>query len=902
MMTRVRRAIAGARALIRWRRVERELDEELRAYLDASVDAKIRGGMARDEAIRAARVEMGSLEAVKDHTRDAGWEARLDSLWRDFRYAVRGLRRSPAFAAVAVLTLALGIGANTAIFSAINAVMLRPLRVERPQELVALAAIHRDGVERVFSYAAYRQFAVDGAHVVDAIAASATRRDAITFDGLPEPVDHKWVSGNYFTTLGVPAAIGRTLLPADDRLPSGGAVAVLSDAYWTRRFGRAPSAIGLTFRLKGTTFTVIGVAPPGFSGETTGEALDIWMPLSAQPGAPPWLWRGHSTTWLRILARRQPGVPIQQVRARLEAVYGRIRDDIANGTDSAEFRRSVLESRLDVAEASSGASTLRDNLSAPLFILMAIVGLVLVVACANVANLMLARSAVRRRETAVCLAIGAGRMRIVRQGLAEALLLAAAGGAGGLILAAWGGSALAALVSGALPVTLDVRPDLRVLAFTMALSSVTVAVFGLLPALRAARIDPLPAIKVGGGPGRGSARIPFRRGLVVTQMVVSLVLLVAAGLFVRSLIALQNIDTGFDPEQVLLFLATPPAGDGAISSEERRNLYRRVVEQAESIPGVRGASASFSGVFARNTWGNAILIEGLVPGPGVTLRTFANSVTPRYFDVMRIAIRRGRGFTHDDRETTAPVAVVNETFARRFFGDADPIGRRVGFCSSVPCGPARDWMEIVGLAGDAKYVNLREDPRPMLYVPFTQIDQALSELQVRTSGDPSAVAGTVHRALTAVDRRLAIVGMTEARDRVEASIVAERLIATLSATFGLLALALAGIGLYGVVTYVTTQRTGEIGIRMALGADRRTIQRLVLRDTFTLVAAGIVIGTPVALAAARVLGGQLYAIGPNDPLAVATGLATLAAAALAAGYLPARRAARVDPSSALRAE
>ncbi|MPY91235.1 MAG: FtsX-like permease family protein [Luteitalea sp.] len=900
-MLRLRRLIGGFKALFHKHRVEQELDEELRAYLETSVEEKIRAGMARDDAIRAARVEIGSLEAVKDHTRDVGWEVGLESTWRDVRYAVRTLRKSPAFSAVAVLTLALGIGANTAIFSVVNAVMLRPLRVERPEDLIALAAVHADNVDPLFSYSAYRQFAVEGAHVAEAIAASSVRRGAITIDGPPEPVDHKWVSANYFPTLGVRAAVGRTLLPSDDRVPPGEPVAVLSDAFWTRRFGRDPSVIGRSFRFQATAFTIVGVAPRGFFGETVGEALDIWMPLSAGRGAPSYVWSGHSTTWLRILARRRPAVTLAQARAGLEAVYGRIRDDVAGGTDSSEFRESVLESRLAVSEASGGSSRLRDNLSAPLLILMGIVGLVLVIACANVANLMLARAATRRRETAVCLAIGAARLRVVRHGLAEALLLAALGGVAGLLLAFWGSSVLVALVSGALPISLDVSPDVRVLAFTMLVSSATAVVFGLLPALRAARIDPLAVLKVSGGSGRGMVRIPLRRTLVVTQIAVSLVLLVVAGLFVRSLLKLKDIDMGFDPDRVLVFQVTPPVDEQPISDEPRRNLYRELLARAETVPGVHGASASSSGVFTRGTWGNAITVEGFVPRSGVTPRTLANSITPRYFEVMRIAVLLGRGFTNDDHETARKVAVINQTFARQFFGEADPIGKRVGLCSSDPCG-SPPMMEIVGVTEDAKYVDLREEKQPMLYVPFTQYDQHLRELEVRTAGAPAAVAATLHRELAGVDSRLAIVAMLELRDQVDASIVAERLIAKLSATFGLLALALAAIGLYGVIAYVTAERTGEIGIRMALGADRRAVGWLVLRDTITLVVIGVVIGIPAALAGARLLASQLYEVGPNDSLAVSLGLVTLVVAAILAGYLPARRAARVDPVVALRAE
>jgi predicted permease len=902
-MTRLRRIVGGFNALFRSQRIEQELDEELHAYLDASIEEKMRAGMAREDAIRAARVEIGSLQAVKDHTRDAGWEAGLESLWRDVRYAGRTLRKSPAFSAVVVLTLALGIGANTAIFSVINAIMLRPLPVERPEDLISLTTLYPDNAEPVFSYAAYRSFAAEAAHVADAIAASSVRRDAITIDGPPEPIDHKWVSGNYFTTLGVPAAVGRTLLPSDDRLPPGDRVGVISDAYWTRRFGRDRSVIGRSFRFKATAFTIVGVAPRGFRSDTGGEAPDIWIPLTMQPGAPAHLWRGHSTTWLGILARLRPGITLAQARAGLEPVYDRIRDEVARGTDSSEFRKSVLESRLGVSEASGGSSRLRGPLSAPLLILMGIVGLVLVIACANVANLMLARAAARRRETAVCLAIGAARLRVVRQGLAEALLLAALGGIGGLLLAFWGSRVLVALVSGALPLSIDVSPDVRVLAFTTLVSCATAVVFGLLPALRAARIDPLAALKVSGGPGRGTVGMPLRRTLVVTQIAVSLVLLVVAGLFVRSLFKLKDIDMGFDPDRVLLFLVTPPVDERPLPAEARRNLYRQLLARAETVPGVLRSSASFSGLFTRGTWRNVISVQGFVPPSGVTPRTFANSITPGYFDVMRIAVVRGRGFTDDDHETAPKVTVVNQTFARQFFGGADPIGKRVGLCSSDPCGsPPNGMMEIVGVTEDAKYVDLREEKRPMLYVPFTQYDQNLRELEVRTAGAPVTVAASLHRELARVDSRLAIVGMVELRDQVDASLVAERLIAKLSSTFGLLALALAAVGLYGVVAYVTTQRTGEIGIRMALGADRHDVRRLVLRDTLTLVVVGVVIGIPAALTVGRLLESQLYDVTPNDPLALSAGLVTLSVAALLAGYLPARRAARVDPVVALRTE
>ena len=899
-MASLSRLIAGVIALLRRQRVEQELDDELHAYFETVVEEKMGTGLTRENAVRAARAQIGSLEAVKDYTRDVGWEIGVESLWRDVRYATRALRKSPGFATVAVLTLALGIGANTAIFSAINAIMLRQLPVERPEELISVVAVYPNGVEPVFSYAAYRRFALDGAQWVDALAASTVRREAITIDGLPEPIDLKWVSANYFSTLGVHAGLGRTLLVSDDREPPGARVAVLSDSYWTRRFGRDPGVIGRTFHMKATAFTIVGVAPRAYSGESPGETSDLWIPLTAQPGAPTWLWNGHSTTWLRILARRHSGNTLAQARAGLEAVYSRIRDDIAAGTESREFRASILESRLNVSEASRGASRLRDNLSTPLLMLMAIVGLVLLVACANVANLMLARAAARRRQTAVCLALGARRLRLVRQGLVEALLLAAFGGLGGLFLAMWGASALEVLVSGAFPISLDVSPDLRVFAFGGVIAGITAVLFGLLPVLTATRIDPLESLKAGGGPARGRAPILLGRTLVVAQIAVSLVLLVAAGLFVRSLMKLKDIDTGFDPDRVLLFRMTPAAaGPGSAAS---RSLYRQVLEHAQSLPGVEAASGSVSGVFSRETWGNVIAIEGFVPPASVVLRTFANCVTPGYFEVMRIAVLRGRGFTEADGETAPQVAVVNETFAKRFFGESEAVGRRVGLCSSEPCGSPKAMMAIVGVTEDVKYTDLRETKRPMLYISSAQFDRNLRELQVRTAGAPATVARTLYRELAAFDSRLALVAMTEARDQVDASLMTERLVAKLSATFGVLALALAVVGLYGVVAYLATQRTAEIGIRMALGAGRRDVRKLVLRDTLKLLVIGLLVGIPAAIAGAHLLAAQLYEVTPNDPLTLTVCLVTLSGAVMVAGYLPARRAARLEPSVVLRAE
>jgi predicted permease len=529
------------------------------------------------------------------------------------------------------------------------------------------------------------------------------------------------------------------------------------------------------------------------------------------------------------------------------------------------------------------------------------------VACANIATLMLTRAVTRRREMAMCLALGAGRLRLIRQGMAEALLLAAAGGIGGFLVAIWGTSVLSSLMASVLPVVLDISPDGRVLAFAAVMSCVTALLFGVWPTLFATGVAPLGALKAGaaGGAATGarSSRIPFGRTLVVTQIAVSLVLLLAAGLFVRSLMRLKDVDLGFDPAQVVLFRVSPPARTAAqpVSAGTKQQLYRALLERAAGVPGVTAASASLTGVGSSDRWGNALAVEGIAAPDSAPRRTFVNAVTPAYFAVMRIAVLRGRTFTGDDREQTPNVAIVNDAFVRQFLGSLPPIGRRVGLCRSEACEPATTkMMEIVGIVDSAKFADRREPAAPLLYVPFTQVEGNLNEIQVRVAGEMPAVASTLYRALSEVDRRLTIVGMVPARERVEASLVTETLAAKVSSVFGLLALALAALGLSGLVGYMTTQRTNEIGVRLALGATRRDVRRLVLGQTIRIVGIGAALGIPAALALAQLLSGLLYQIDAHDPLVLSLSVGVLVCVALVSAWLPAWRAGRIDPLAALR--
>ena len=897
-MTSLRVLFSRLRAHVQQRRRDTDLDEEIETHLALLADEQIRRGVPSADARAAAKAAFGGDARIKEAYRDVRGLPFLETLLRDADYGLRMLRRNPGFATTAILTLALGIGANTAIFSVVDALMLRQLPVARPDELVRLTTIAPRGADTNFSFSAYQQFRAGAGRSIEVIAAGRTAPVRALVDGESELLNRKAASDNYFAVLGVPAMTGRTFTAGDDNFGTAPPVAVLSHRYFVRRFGRDERAIGRTITIGSTVFTIVGAAAPGFLGETVGETPDIWIPLTIQPDAPSHLWTGHSTTWLRLLARRQAGVTLDETRAALEPIFAGIVRERAAVEKIASFRDQALQSKLGIEESGRGISPVRDNLSAPLCALMALVSLVLLVACANVANLLLSRAAVRTHEMSLRAALGAGRPRLIRQLLVEALLLATLGGALGLVLGHWGATSLVALASQTpLPLRLDVGVNMRMLAFTAFISVATAIVFGLVPAFRAVRPNLLPALKGHRGLRIGTSGSRFGKSLVIAQIAVSLVLLVAAGLFARSLMNLRNIDLGFNPAPVLVLNLDTSNGAPRVPLAERRHLYERLLERAESVPGVRAASLSFSGLFSGSTWGNRITVEGLIAPLDEPERTLADSVTPRYFDVMGIPLLRGRSFSPMDRENTPPVAIVNETFARQFFNDPAPIGRHVGLGA-----PAKTMREIVGVVADAKHSNIREAAGPMLYVPFRQHDGQLGLLQVRTTANPAEVSSLLRRELAGVDSRISITGIIQLQEQVDASILGESLIAKLSSLFGLLALMLSAVGLYGVIAYMSSQRTVEIGIRMALGADRRSVQWLVLREVLMLVSIGVLVGAPLAFLASRLVRAQLYGLTPHDPATIALALSVLAAVAIVAGCLPARRASRINPTAALRAE
>src|SRR5256712_178410 len=851
------------------------------------------------------------------------------------KYGLRMLAKNPAFAAVAVLSLALGIGANTAIFSLIDAVLLKMLPVQNPHQLVLLdwashgwpndimhslsGNMNRDKSGRLtstsFSYAGYEQIRARN-HVFSSVLALAGNGSELNvgYNGEPRWSQGQLVSGTFFPTLGVQPVLGRVLTPDDDRIGAS-AVAVISYGYWQRRFGRDPAILGRTITVNGVPVSIVGVGPPEFYGVQPGRAVDVWLSLHTQPQVEPrWsegppaaasLFEARDNWWVLIMGRMKPGMSEQQVRAELDVILQQSMAAEVKPTTKAE-----TVPHLGVESGSKGLDYLRGEFSEPLFILMTVVGLVLLIACANVANLLLARAASRQKEIAVRLAIGAGRWRLVRQLLTECLLLAALGGVVGLVLAFWGTDLLVALMaSGRDAFSLSVTPSPRVLAFTAAVSLLTGVLFGLSPALRSTQVDLTPALKESAGTllgvtqGKRGLRLGLGKTLVVTQVALSLLLLVGAGLFVRTLTNLENVNAGFDQRNLLLF-GIDPTQDG-YKGQRLVGFYQELTRRIKSLPGVHSVTMSTSTLIGGGVSINSVSIPGYTPKPGQKnavgeLEAYLNRVGPNFFETLGIPLALGRTIGEGDTEAAPKVAVVNQTFARQFLSGGNPVGRRIGFGDEKTAGDT----EIVGVVGDAKYSDLRREVPPTVYVPCLQDLKWLGPInfEVRTVGDPMQMASAVRRVAQDLDSNLTLYQIRTQVDQINMSLFQERLFARLTSFFGMLAALLACVGVYGIMAFAAAQRTREIGIRMALGASRGGILGMVLRETCLLVAIGIAIGILVALGASRLISTLLFGLKPTDPLTISVAALLMVAAAVFAGYVPARRAARVDPMIALRYE
>ncbi len=937
-MTWLRVFIHRLRGLFLKRRLEQELDEEIRSHLDMQIEDNLRHGMSPNEARYHALRKFGGVEQVKESYRDRYSLSAVDSTLQDLRYALRALRRSPGFAVVAALTLALGIGANTAIFSLIDAVLLKRLPVKQPEQLVLLRHADRRATVTPFGYHTYKQFR-DQNQVFSGVLAYHPLRLTVSVDGQPEPaVAGQLVSGNYYAVLGVNAALGRTIVPDDDRAPGESPVCVISHNYWQRRFAGDPVVVGKIIHLSGSPFTIVGVTPPEFFGLEVGSSLDISVPLMMQQQVMPGIrsYVDNNNYAFTVMGRLRPGITMPQAQASLSVIYQQIVAEYA-ARGGKRSRESWIEERLVLETGGLGLSELRRQFSRPLLVLMTVVALALLVACANVAGLLLARAVARRKEIAIRLALGVGRLRLVRQLLTESVLLGSLGGLLGLLFAYWGTRLLLPLLSqGEIPTQLNLSPDARVLGFTAAVAVLTGVLFGLAPAFLATRVDMISALKsdapgLATGSGSRGGTLAFGKMFVVSQVALSLLLLIGAGLFVRSLQKLHQVDAGFDRENVLVMKLELVGSNNKTPQLAAR--YNELLRRVEEIPGVQLASLVGYSPMSRREWlvmgqrpeeNSPMSVEGYTPQPGENMEISTMQVYPNSFAALGIPLLAGREFGLQDIQKWMPdlqctrggrpaeeappptrVGIINESMARRFFGSESPIGRRFGFASFGWCGPEQiGWIEIIGVVKDVKYTSLRNEGRAMYYLPFSQTPSGRGQmtLVVRMAGNPTTVAAAVRREAQALDPQMPMFEVETLATQVAASLREERLVATLSSGFGLLALLLSCLGLYGILSYTVAQRTHEIGVRMALGAKRLDVLWLVLRDALRLVLLGAALGIPAALAAARLVSSQLYGISAGDPVAIGLATLVLLAVAAVAGYLPARRATRVDPLVALRRE
>ncbi|MGH9343572.1 MAG: ADOP family duplicated permease [Terriglobia bacterium] len=885
---------------------EKHLDAELRFHLEQQIADYVAAGMTPKEARRRARLDFGGLDQVKEECRDVGAARFIETLIQDVRYGLRQLRRNPGFTAVAVLTLALGIGATTAIFSVVDAVMLKMLPVAHPEQLVLL---RWESPHETTDYLPYPTFDDLQKHdlVFSGMFGFHGLPLATSIEGKPGLAAGQLVSGSFFQTLGVKASIGRTFTSEEDRVPGGDPVAVISYDYWKRQFALNLSAVGKSLVLNGTPFTIIGVTPPGFFGVTVGDSPDIWIPLMMEAqvmdGKP--LLDDPKSWWLEVMARRKPEISELKATAAINVLYQQIARQQAGTRLSPEAERELAQEKIAIVSASKGLSDLRSRFSKPLLVVMALVSILLLIACANIASLALARASARHKEMAVRSALGAGRLRLMRQLLTESLLLAIMGGSLGLLLAYWGDSLLLLLLStSGTSVAPVLHPDAHVFIFALCVSVLTGILVGGAPTWNVTRIDLNASLKAharsfAAGSQNGRSPWELRRVLVVSEIAMALLLLVGAGMLVRSLEKLNDVDPGFDQKDVLLIPVDPTLT--GYQGTRLTILYKRLVDAVSSVPGVQSESLSALPPMTSAQWRTGVFVQGHIPGPHENTTALMNMIGPGFFRTLGIPMLQGRDFTLRDNATAPEVAIINETMARHYFGHDLPIGKRLSFR-----GPGGGEIEIIGVAKDIKYNSLREVAPRMIYVPYLQTPSASlpfgMTLEVRTAGNPDNYVGSIRGAIRSVESKIPILGFTTLAERVNQSLGQDRLVAELSSFFGLLALLLASVGLYGVMTYMVTQRTSEIGIRMALGAQRLDVLWLVLREALGLVAIGLACGVPVTLAFTRIISNQLYGITPYDLLSFAVVILFLTAVAALAGYIPARRAMKVDPIEALRHE
>jgi predicted permease len=835
----------------------------------------------------------------------------MPRLFSDVSFAVRNLRRSPLFTVVAISSLALGIGANTAIFTLIDQLMLRLLPVRSPEQLVMIWStgphIGSNRGYHMASYPMYQDFQQKAA-AFSYIFCRFDTPASISFGGQTERINAELVSGNYFQALGVQPAVGRVFSPEqDDRVYKGHPYVVLSHQYWVTRFAADPGVIGQKILVNNYPMTIAGVSAAGFTGMDPSRSPQLRIPIQMKPlMTPGWDDIGdRRSQWIQIFGRMKPGYTVASAQASLQPLFIQIlQDELTQKEmrDVSEFnRKQFLGRKVRMEQAATGFSEMRRDFSTALIVLMCMVGLVLLIACFNVANLLIARAIARQKEVAVRLAIGASRTQLLVQLLIESLLLAAAGAAAGLFLSVIIiRGLLGFLPAGDTPLMLRATPDLRILAFNAGLALVTGLLFGLVPALQAMRLDLWTTLKdvVGAVTGTGGS-VKLRKGLVIAQVALSFLLLAGAGLFVKTLSNLKHMNSGFRGAENLISFQVDPALNG-YSLARVKAFYRQTLESIRSLPGVKSSGYAVVPVLAGGEWDSTMSVEGHKSRDGEDMQAFMNAISPGYFQTMGVPLLEGRDFDSRDEGEKIKVAIVNRKFASHFFGDKSPIGRHVGFGD----GPkAKQDIEIVGMTEDSLYEGPRDGVHRQVFVPFSAGDFPASvSFYARTSVDSGSMFGAVRQKVTEQDRSMPIYEMKTLENQLDQTLSTERLIATLSAAFGVLATLLAAIGLYGVMAFVVARRTKEIGLRMALGAPRGSVVWMVLRESLVLLAIGLGVGIPCALLLSHYVSSQLFGVKPNDIGVAVAALVVLAAVATGAGFLPARRASTIDPIKALRYE
>ena len=888
-----------------------ELSEMICQHIEEKIDDLIDTGMTRDDAQATARREFGNVTLIEQRGREVWQWPTLESILSDTRYALRRLHKSPGFTGIALLTLALGIGANTGIFTLLDAVLLKSLPVPQPEQLFLVKQSNHAAEKSRFPYPFFEHVGQQLPETTT-IAAMAWPDDFYTRTAKEQPqtAHGQLVSGNYFQVFETHPILGRLLAPSDDVKLSGSPVAVISYSYWQQHFESDLNVIGHKLEVNGVPFIIVGVATRGFFGARAGTQPDSWMPLTMQhdvryhdhysdygaEASKPWIPQAN-INWLQLVARVKSPGDIPRLMSVLNQQYTSDLESYVHLHDP-DQRQAMLRIHLTLEPGQRGFANLREQFEQPLLLLMSMAVIVLLIACANIANLLLARAAARRHALAVQLSIGSGRARLIQQMLAECILLSFGGSALGVAVAFWCVQVLPRWASvGGVAIPLNLTPDLRILLFSVTMAGVTGIIVGLAPALQSANVDPVSVLRTGipSLSGHwGKSRWSLRDTLVGAQVALSLLLLVGAGMFLQTLKNYSRVDPGFDRDHLLAVQVDTHLVN--FQTSDFPSLYKRLVDGVEAIPGVRSASITTCQLVAGcHDSSDVILING---GQNIAqANAQVNSVSPNYFATTGIHLLHGRVFASTDNPSSPKVAIVNQVFARRYFGDGDPIGLQFSYVGDEP-----NRYQIIGLVTDARVNDVREEPPPMIYFPIAQNPGNIDGLEVRTDANPEWIAAQTRRVVTDVDPRIPIVSVATLNQEVQDNLAQPRLIARLTTIFGLLALGLACLGLYGVMSYSTQRRTSEIGIRLALGSTRQTVLRLVIWETLRLACGGAIVGLALAIAAMHMARGFLFGLSPEDPFTIGLAAGLLLLTSAAAGFLPAWRAANIDPVQALRSE